>query len=327
MAQAGHRRSCRATPRSIIEPGRTTLPSMLRKAGLRDGRRRQVASRPRSDRAVRTGTARSRPARNDVGFDYSFIMAATGDRVPTVYVENRRVVGLDPADPISVSYGNPIGDWPTGKAHPELLTMQPSHGHDQTIVNGISRIGYMTGGKAALWKDEDMADVFTRQARVVHRDAQGRAVLPVLRDARSARAARAASPVRRQDRRWDRAATPSLEADWSVGEMLNTLDRLEAHEQHARDLHERQRPGGRRRLQGRRGGEARQPPAGGTVSRRQVQQLRRRHARAVHRALAAAHVARGVSSALVSPGRSARVLRGADRPDARRRPTRRTAST
>ena len=42
--------------------------------------------------------------------------------------------------------------------------MQPSHGHDQTIVNGISRIGYMTGGKAALWKDEDMADVFTSKA-------------------------------------------------------------------------------------------------------------------------------------------------------------------
>ncbi len=42
--------------------------------------------------------------------------------------------------------------------------VHPSHGHDQTIVNGISRIGYMTGGKAALWKDEDMADVFTGQA-------------------------------------------------------------------------------------------------------------------------------------------------------------------
>ncbi|MBC7569327.1 MAG: sulfatase-like hydrolase/transferase, partial [Spirosoma sp.] len=30
---------------------------------------------------------------NDLGFDESFIMAATGDRVPTVYVENRNVVG------------------------------------------------------------------------------------------------------------------------------------------------------------------------------------------------------------------------------------------
>lgn len=42
--------------------------------------------------------------------------------------------------------------------------MAPSHGHDMTITNGISRIGYMTGGTAALWKDEDMADVFTREA-------------------------------------------------------------------------------------------------------------------------------------------------------------------
>ena len=38
------------------------------------------------------------------------------------------------------------------------------HGHDQTIVNGISRIGYLTGGKSALWVDEDMADVLTRKA-------------------------------------------------------------------------------------------------------------------------------------------------------------------
>ena len=33
------------------------------------------------------------------------------------------------------------------------------------VVNGVSRIGYMRGGKAALWKDEDMADVFTREGR------------------------------------------------------------------------------------------------------------------------------------------------------------------
>jgi arylsulfatase A-like enzyme len=32
------------------------------------------------------------------------------------------------------------------------------------ITNGISRIGWMTGGKAALWKDEEMADVFTSKA-------------------------------------------------------------------------------------------------------------------------------------------------------------------
>jgi arylsulfatase A-like enzyme len=45
-----------------------------------------------------------------------------------------------------------------------LLTLKPSHGHDNTIVNGISRIGFMAGGHAARWKDEDMADELTRRA-------------------------------------------------------------------------------------------------------------------------------------------------------------------
>ena len=84
--------------------------------------------------------------------------------MPTVYVRNRRVVGLDPNDPIRVSYRGPIGDEPTGKTHPELLRVHPSHGHDMSIIDGISRIGWMTGGKSALWKDEEMADVFAREA-------------------------------------------------------------------------------------------------------------------------------------------------------------------
>jgi len=42
--------------------------------------------------------------------------------------------------------------------------MKPSHGHDMTIVNGISRIGYMKGGQRARWNDETMADVLTRRA-------------------------------------------------------------------------------------------------------------------------------------------------------------------
>ncbi|HVV01134.1 MAG TPA: sulfatase-like hydrolase/transferase, partial [Verrucomicrobiae bacterium] len=89
---------------------------------------------------------------------------ATGDRVPCVYVENQRVAGLDPADPIQVSFSHKVGDEPTGKDHPELLKMHPSHGHDMTIVNGISRIGYMSGGKAARWVDEELAPTLTRKA-------------------------------------------------------------------------------------------------------------------------------------------------------------------
>jgi len=101
----------------------------------------------------------------DIGFNYAFLIPATGDRVPCVYVENDRVVNLDPNDPIQVNYVNKIGNWPTGKENPELLKMKHSDGHDNTIVNGIGRIGYMTGGTSALWKDEDIAQRITDKAK------------------------------------------------------------------------------------------------------------------------------------------------------------------
>lgn len=105
------------------------------------------------------------PGPTDIGFDYSYIMAATGDRTPCVYVENQRIVNLDPSDPIEVSYQENFPGEPTGRDNPELLTkMKPSHGHDMSVINGISRIGYMKGGKAALWIDENIADSITSHA-------------------------------------------------------------------------------------------------------------------------------------------------------------------
>ena len=43
--------------------------------------------------------------------------------------------------------------------------MKYHHGHDNTIVNGISRIGFMKGGSEARWVDENMADTFLVKAR------------------------------------------------------------------------------------------------------------------------------------------------------------------
>ena len=97
----------------------------------------------------------------DIGFDYSYIMAATADRVPCVFIENGSVKNYDPTAPISVSYTSNFAGEPTGASNPELLTKlkpSPNHGHNQSIVNGISRIGYMKGGGRALWRDEDIAD-------------------------------------------------------------------------------------------------------------------------------------------------------------------------
>ncbi len=104
------------------------------------------------------------PGPNEVGFDYSYIMAATQDRVPTVYIENGYVVGLETDDPISVDYKKNFEGEPTGKDNPELLTMRWHHGHNSSIVNGIPRIGYMKGGEAAKWSDVDMADHFLAKA-------------------------------------------------------------------------------------------------------------------------------------------------------------------
>ena len=102
----------------------------------------------------------------DVGFDECLIFPATADRVPCVYFDGRNVLNLDPEDPISVSYckENPYPEMPTGKGHPELLKMKASEGHDMAIVNGVGRIGFMRGGKSALWKDEDLAETFLNRA-------------------------------------------------------------------------------------------------------------------------------------------------------------------
>lgn len=148
----------------IIRPERYTLADLFKNAGYKTG----VVGKWHLGLGDKTGTqnwnGNITPGPSDIGFDYSFILAATGDRVPCVYVENEKVLNLNTKDPISVSYIKNFDGEPTGKLNPELLRMHPSHGHDMSIVNGISRIGFMKGGKAALWKDEEIADVITGKA-------------------------------------------------------------------------------------------------------------------------------------------------------------------
>ena len=143
----------------IIDTQKITLPKLMKQAGYATG---SVGKwhiglgdgKVDWNKEVHPGAA-------EIGYDYSFIQAATNDRVPCVFLENGRVVGLDPNDPLYVDYRQNFPGEPTGKNNPELLTNlkpSPNHGHNQAIVNGISRIGYMKGGGKALWKDEDIAD-------------------------------------------------------------------------------------------------------------------------------------------------------------------------
>lgn len=165
-------------------------------------------------------------ALGDLGFDYSYIMAATADRVPCVFIENGVVANYDPQAPIQVSYRQNFAGEPTGRANPELLyNLKPSHGHDMAIVNGISRIGYMKGGGRALWKDENIADSIVAHAvrfieanrhepfflyfatndihvpRFPHERFRGRNAMGLRGDA-------------------------IVQFDWSVGRIMETLDRL-----------------------------------------------------------------------------------------------------
>jgi arylsulfatase A-like enzyme len=148
---------------SIIDENKFTLGDLFQKADYRTA----VIGKWHLGLGGASGpdwNGRISPGPKELGFQYSFIIPATPDRVPCVYVENQHVANLDPKDPITVSYDKPILDLPTGKDHPELLQLMYSHGHDQTIINHISRIGYMSGGKAALWNDELMGDKITAKS-------------------------------------------------------------------------------------------------------------------------------------------------------------------
>ena len=147
----------------IIDTEQITIPKMLKAKGYHTG----IVGKWHlglGDGNVDWNTHIA-PGPNEVGFDYAYIMAATQDRVPTVYIEDGYVSGLDPNDPIEVNYKENFEGEPTGKDNPELLKMKWHHGHNHSIVNGIPRIGYMRGGKSALWVDENMADTFLIRAK------------------------------------------------------------------------------------------------------------------------------------------------------------------
>lgn len=147
----------------IISKAQITLPKLLRQHGYHTG----IVGKWHL--GLGNGNVnwnkKITPGPNEVGFDYSYIMAATQDRVPTVYIEDGNVVGLDKNDPIEINYKKNFLGQPTGKNNPELLTMKWYNGHNSSIVNGISRIGYMKGGAAATWSDIDMADHFLDKAQ------------------------------------------------------------------------------------------------------------------------------------------------------------------
>ncbi|MEE9361712.1 MAG: sulfatase-like hydrolase/transferase [Cellulophaga sp.] len=152
-----------------INPKQFTLGKLFQKAGYRTG----IVGKWHlglGDGNVNWNTE-IKPGPLEVGFDYSFIIPSTNDRAPFVYLENRKVYNLDLEDPITVSR-RPIPDSIPGYAYPDAIRNPESitvykgdKQHSCSVINGVGRIGYMKGGKKALWNDNTMADVLLERTK------------------------------------------------------------------------------------------------------------------------------------------------------------------
>ncbi|WP_417387847.1 sulfatase family protein [Gimesia sp.] len=209
---------------AIIQPGTETIASILKRAGYATA----VIGKWHLGLGDESGpdwNGQLKPGPLEIGFDTCFLLPTTNDRVPQVYVKDHRVLNLDPADPLWVGNKKPNPDHPTGLTHRETLKMDWSHGHNSTIHNGISRIGFYTGGHAARFRDEDLADKWVEKSvefieqnkdhpfflffashdihvpRMPHERFQGKTSLGFRGDS-------------------------IIQLDWCVGELMKTLDRL-----------------------------------------------------------------------------------------------------
>ncbi|MHA8070818.1 sulfatase family protein [Aquirufa ecclesiirivi] len=210
----------------IIPTDKITLPSLFQQVGYKTG----LVGKWHlglGNTVQKNWNQKIAPGPNEVGFHYSFIFPATADRVPTVFVENHFVVALDTTDPIEVNYANKIGHDPTGLEHPELLKIQssPNHGHNNTIVNGIGRIGYMRGGKLARWTDEEMPLTFLAKAKefIETNKAQPFFLFYALTEPH---VPRMPSTMFKGKSGMGLRGDAILQLDWTVGEIMNQLKHL-----------------------------------------------------------------------------------------------------
>jgi len=204
----------------LIGTEQQTLPKMLKQCGY------NTAVVGKWHLGLGTGIVdwnkKVSPGPNDVGFDYAYVLAATQDRVPTVFIDNGFVDGLNSNDPISVNYDKNFEGQPTGKTNPELLKMMWHHGHNGSIVNGIPRIGFVKGGASANWKDEDIADHFLEKAQTYIRNNHDNPFF-LYYALNQPHVPRTPNPRFVGKSGMGVRGDAILEADWCVGEIINTL--------------------------------------------------------------------------------------------------------
>ena len=151
------------------------------------------------------------PGPLEVGFHEFFGYPATNDRMPPVFIRDRLVANLDPADPIRYSYNE-------AEAAEQKLSR---------VAGGRQRIGWMSGGQSAVWSDTEIADTLTKEAvNFIERNHEGPFFLYFA--PHDCHAPTIPHPRFKGTSGLGARADMIHELDWSVGEVMRALDRTGA---------------------------------------------------------------------------------------------------
>lgn len=227
----GFRDGIRVLPpnaRLTIPTDKLTLPSLFKKAGYQTAvvGKWHLGLGAKGEDVDWNGDVKPGPL--EIGFDYSFLLPSTNDRVPCVYLDGHRVLNLDKNDPLFVGE-NPVGSkatlYPDAKLNPEAMTYYRStHGHNDSVINGIGRIGYQWGGKSALWNDETMTDEFVSRSKTWLAQRDKTKPFFLYYAAQDIHVPRAPNARFKGKSGLGFRGDSMVQFDWAVGELLKALD-------------------------------------------------------------------------------------------------------
>ena len=197
----------------LIEAGRYTLPMLLKAAGYRTaivGKWHLGYGRPGGENWTAAGVdynGKIAPGPLEVGFDYYFGIPHVGQQ-PHVFIENHRVANLSPASPLRLHRDD---RWLAKTSYLERLGYPPRH--------------YFTGGAGALYDHRDLALQLTEKATAWIRDNASEPFFLYFAHRNTH------GPVIPNERFRGKSGIGTygdfvLELDWSVGQVLDTLDEL-----------------------------------------------------------------------------------------------------